>query len=63
MSKFEEQYFKNLNYNLGSVYLKEFFINITEIGDSFFYFVFLFVALLLVFFFKKSEKIILKKNT
>ena len=31
-------YFYNLNYGLGTPYLKSFFIKVTELGDSFWYF-------------------------
>ena len=54
-------YFKNFDQGLKLIYLKKFFNNVTNIGDSFFYFVFCLSGFLLVLFFRKSEGMFFKK--
>ena len=48
-------FFKTLNYGIGSVYLKDFFIGITDLGDSLWYFLFFFLLFLASYLMKTSS--------
>ena len=50
-------YFSSLNYGGGTVYLNEFFKKITELGNSFWYFMLFILALPLLFFLNKLKSI------
>ena len=54
-------YFLNLNYGVDTTYLKNFFIKITELGDSLWYFS-IFLLILTVSFVGKNLKIIVTKH-
>ncbi|MDC6447474.1 phosphatase PAP2 family protein [Alphaproteobacteria bacterium] len=54
-------YFSKLNYGQGSVYLKGFFIGITSLGDSLWYFLIFFITFLASFFLYNIKLISLKK--
>ena len=51
------KYFSQLSYGVGNTYLKSFFINITELGDSLWYFFILLFIFLISFFTKKINLI------
>ena len=53
-------YFSELKYGVGEGYLKLFFINITELGDSLWYFLIFFLVFLISFFAKKINLISIK---
>ena len=46
--------FTKFNYGFGSSYLKDFFIGITDLGDSLWYFLFFFILLLVSYLMKIS---------
>lgn len=54
-------YFSKLNYGHGAIYLKEFFVEITKLGDSLWYFVLIPFVFLISFFFEKT-KLLTYKN-
>jgi len=54
-------YFFNLNYGFETVYLKKFFIGITELGDSLWYFLIIISVFLFSFISKKIKLISVKK--
>jgi len=54
-------YFSNLSFGLGAIYLKEFFIGITELGDSFWYFLII-PSIFLISLICKKIKLISFKN-
>ena len=54
-------YFFNLNYNFETLYLKKFFIRITELGDSLWYFVIIICVFMLSFLGEKIKLISNKK--
>ena len=49
--------FTQLNYGIGSIYLKEFFIGITDLGDSLWYFLFFFILFFVSYLMKISHVI------
>ena len=51
------KYFSQLNYGIGAPHLKVFFINITELGDSLWYFLILFFIFLVSFLTNKNNLI------
>ncbi len=53
--------FSNLNYGHGSVYLKKFFVGLTNLGDSLWYFVIFILFFLFSYFAKKTNLITLNK--
>ena len=55
-------FFLNINYGDGRVYLKEFFINITEIGDSFWFFSICLIFPIIIYLNKKIGFLILKQT-
>ena len=50
-------FFTQFNYGLGSNYLKDFFVGITDLGDSLWYFLFFFLLLLVSYLMKISHTI------
>ena len=54
-------YFFNLNYNFETLYLKKFFIRITQLGDSLWYFIIIISVFLLSFLGEKTKLISNKK--
>ena len=54
-------YFFNLNYNFETLYLKQFFIRITQLGDSLWYFIIIISVFLLSFLGEKIKLIANKK--
>ena len=50
-------FFSQFNYGLGSNYLKEFFVGITDLGDSLWYFLFFFLLFLVSYLMKISHTI------
>ncbi len=60
-------FFSKINYGFGSTYLKSFFISITELGDSLWYFLFIICFFILIFVLQKLkaisyEKYLISKN-
>ena len=56
-------FFSNLNNGIGAIYLKEFFVGITELGDSLWYFLTIFFLFLVPFILVKLSLISIKKYT
>lgn len=56
-------YFSNLNFGFGAIYLKDFFIRITELGDSFWYFLIISSIFLISLICKKIKLLSLKNYT
>ena len=48
-------YFSNFNHSLGAIYLKEFFIGITKLGDSLWYFLIIITSFLISVIFEKTK--------
>ena len=53
-------YFNDFDKNLNTIFLKDFFVNITTLGDSFWYFFFCVLGIVVVFIFEKTKLLIFK---
>ena len=51
-------YFNDFDKNLNTIFLKNFFVNITTLGDSFWYFFFCVLGIVVVFIFEKTKLLI-----
>ena len=51
-------YFNDFDKNLNTIFLKNFFVNITTLGDSFWYFFFCVLGVVVVFIFEKTKLLI-----